>query len=315
MRPKLDRPTRLGRLASFRREILSKQSRWFFLFVSPWIIGFLSLTAWPLLSSAYYSLTFYKIGLPRRFIGLANYEFLLNTDPNFKLALGNSLVYTVLSVPLGIVVALLIATLLNQQVVRGLTFWRTLFYMPAILPAFASALMFQWVFSYRYGPVSNFFRSLGLASPRLMTTDHAQWVIVLFSLWGFGPAMIIFLAALHGVPRVLYEAAAIDGANKVQCFFHVTVPQITPAIFFLFTSGLIGSMQMFQVAWFMATLPKARSIFLGTLVYSAAFRHMGVGTASGMGYASAIAWVIFAMVMVITALNLWGARFWVYYES
>ncbi len=300
---------------AFWQELTSKQSRTFFLFVSPWVIGFLIFTAWPMLASAYYSLTSYKVTLTPSWVGLDNYRYLLTKDINFKLALTNSVVYTVFSVPLGILLSLLLASLLNQKVVRGLPFWRAFFYLPAILPAVASAYMFQWVFSYRYGPVTSLFRLFGAEPVNFFTTDLAHWIIILFSLWGFGPGMIIFLAGLQGIPPVLYEAASMDGANKLQSFRHITLPGISPVIFFQFTNGLIGSMQMFQVAWFMESLPQARGIFLGTLVYGNAFGGTGVGTAGGMGYASAVAWVIFAIVMALTALNFWGAKFWVHYEQ
>ena len=315
MQVELQKLPALRRRSAMWGELLSKQSRTFFLFLMPWTIGFLVFTAWPMLASAYYSLTSYKVTLTPRFVGMANYSYLLTKDINFKLALTNSLVFTVFSVPLGIVISLLLATLLNQKVVRGLPFWRSLFYLPAILPAVASAYMFQWVLSYRYGPVSAVFRLFAQEPINFFTTGLAHWVIIFFSLWGFGPGMIIFLAGLQGIPPVLYEAAAIDGANRRQSFRHITLPGISPVAFFQFTNGLIGSMQMFQVAWFMDSLPQARSIFLGTLVYGNAFGGTGVGTAGGMGYASAVAWVIFAIVMTITALNFGGARFWVHYEQ
>ena len=313
---------RLRKLTGVRRgwsgwqELFSKESRTFFLFVSPWTIGFLIFTAYPMLASAYYSLTSYKVMLTPKWVGLDNYTYLLTKDINFKLALTNSVFYTAFSVPLGIIISLLMASLLNQKkIVRGLTLWRSLFYLPAILPAVASSFMFQWLFSYRYGPVSAVFRFFGAEPINFFTTSTAQWIIVFFSLWGFGPGMIIFLAGLQGIPAVLYEAASIDGANKFQSFWHITVPGISPVIFFQFTNGLIGAMQMFQVAWFMDALPQQRAIFLGTLVYGNAFGGTGVGTAGGMGYASAVAWVIFAIVMLITALNFGGSRFWVHYEQ
>ena len=309
------RATRIKGGVTFWQELRSKQSRIFFAFITPWIIGFLVFTAWPMLGSLYYSMTSYKVTLSPEWVGLNNYRYLLTKDLNFKLALTNSAVFTVLSVPLGITSSLLLATLLNQkQGIHGMTFWRALFYVPTILPAVASSYMFQWIFSYRYGPISSIFRFLGQAPPNFFTTDLAQWIIVLFSLWHFGPGMIIFLAGLQGIPQVLYEAASIDGANRFQTFRHITLPGISPVIFFQFTNGLIGSMQMFQVAWFMTSLPLQRSIFLGTLVYGNAFGGTGVGTAGGMGYASAVAWVIFAIVMVITLLNFLGARHWVHYE-
>jgi len=307
----------VSRRATWRRDLLSKESRVFFAFISPWILGFLVFTTWPMLGSLYYSFTTYKIGLSPKWVGLENYRYLLAKDLNFERALLNSVRYTVLGVPLGIVLSLLLATLLNQRDTKGLPFWRTLFYMPTILPAVASAYMFGWMFSYRCGPVTAVLRALGLNPVNFFLTDTAHWVIILFALWGFGPGVIIFLAALQGVPRVLYEAAFVDGANRFQSFLHITLPGISPVIFFLLTNGIIGSMQAFQIAWFLRdyALPKSASVFLGTLVYSNAFGGTGVGTAGGMGYASAVAWVIFAMVMVVTVLNLWSARYWVQYEQ
>ncbi|NLG52163.1 MAG: sugar ABC transporter permease, partial [Chloroflexi bacterium] len=237
----------LKRRSNFWKELTSKPSRVFFAFITPWMIGFLVFTAWPMLGSLYYSMTSYKVTLSPEWVGLNNYRYLLTQDLNFKMALTNSLVYTVLSVPLGIAVSLLLATLLNQKGhIHGLPFWRALFYVPTILPAVASSYMFQWIFSYRYGPISAIFRFLGQTTPNFFTTDLAHWVIILFSLWHFGPGMIIFLAGLQGIPQVLYEAASIDGANRFQTFRHITLPGMSPVIFFQFTNGLIGSMQMFQ---------------------------------------------------------------------
>jgi len=310
-------PAASRRRSGFWHELVGRRSRVFYAFITPWVLGFLIFTAWPMVLSAYYSLTNYKIGLSPRWVGLSNYEYLLKHDQNFTQALSNSVIYTVLSVPLGIALSLSLALLLNNRRVRGLTFWRALFYMPTILPTVASSYMFAWMFSYRYGPVTSLFRVLGINPINFFTTDYAHWIIILFSLWGFGPGMIIFLAGLQGIPRVLYEAAAIDGAGRLRSFYHITLPGVSPVIFFQFTNGLIGAMQTFQVAWFLEaySLPQARSVFLGTLVYSNAFGGTGVGTAGGMGYASAVAWIIFAIVLVITAINFWGARFWVHYEQ
>jgi len=305
------------RRSAFRSELLSRKSLTFLLFIAPWLVGFSVFTAYPMVASLYYSMTSYKVTLSPKWVGLTNFVYLLTKDLNFKGALMNSLHYALVSVPLGITFSFLLAVLLNQKRVKGMTVWRTLFYLPTILPAVASSYMFGWMFSYRYGPVSAVLRFVGLNPINFFTTDTAMWVIILFSLWGFGPGMIIFLAGLQGIPRVLYEAASIDGANRVQTFWNITVPGISPVIFFQLTSGLIGALQMFQIAWFLEaySLPKSKSTFLGTLVYSNAFGGTGVGTAGGMGYASAIAWVIFAIVLVLTAINFAASRHWVHYEQ
>jgi len=235
----------------------------------------------------------------------------------FKDALINSFIITFAGVPLGTLLSLVMAILLNQRNVKGLPFWRALFYMPSILPGIASVYMFAWLFNYKLSPINGLLNLLGLPSINFFSVDLALGLVLLIQLWGFGGGMIILLAALQGIPRVLYEAAAIDGANKWQSFLNITLPGLSPALFFLVTGGLIGSMQAFQTGWFLIQYgaPQSKMIFLGYLVYYNAFGGSAVGAQGGMGYASAVAWVIFWIVMILTALNLWGAKHWVYYEQ
>lgn len=305
------------RMRAYRRELFSKRSLIFFLFISPWILGFLIFTVRPMIMSLYYSFTKYKVIIPPKWVGLSNYQWLLKRDVEFDYALKNTLIYSFMTVPLRILAGLIPAIVLNHERARGLPFWRALFYLPTILPAVASTYMFAWFLSYRFGPPNILLRAMGLPPMNLFRTDTAILLAILFSVWGFGGPMIILLAGLKGIPQVLYEAARIDGANNWHCFRHVTWPGLSPVLFFLLTNGLIRSMQAFQVGWFLIDYgaPRSSLVFLGTLVYENAFGGTSVGTAGGMGYASAVAWFIFALVMALTAFNLWTARHWVHYEQ
>jgi len=314
----LTRSLRAARISRARwRELFSKPSLIFLLFVSPWILGFLIFTVWPMLTSFYYSFTKYKVIIPPRWIGLENYKWLFTMDLDFKDALANSLLLTITTVPVGVITAFIMAVVVNQEGIRGLPFWRALFYIPAIIPAVASIYMFAWVLNYYYSPLNLLLKAVGLQPVNFFASSTTLILLNVLAAWGFGGGMIIFLAGLRGIPRSLYEAASIDGANRLQQIRHITLPGLSPVFFFMLTGGLIGSMQAFQTGWFLIQYgaPRAKMIFLGTLVYTNAFGGGSVGSAGGMGYASAVAWVIFAIVMVLTALNLWGARYWVYYEQ
>jgi len=307
-----------GKQALYKwRELVSKDSLRFYLFISPWILGFLIFTVRPMIMSVYYSFTKYKVILPPKWVGLVNYKWLFTSDLMFKDALMNSFIITFLGVPLGTLLSLFMAVVLHQKNVRGLTFWRALFYVPSIMPGIASVYMFAWLFNYRLSPINGLLDLLELPAINFFSVNLALGLVLLIGLWGFGGGMIILLAALQGIPRVLYEAAAIDGANRWKSFLNITLPGLSPALFFLFTGGLIGSMQAFQTGWFLIQYgaPQSRMIFLGYLVYNNAFGGSAIGAQGGMGYASAVAWVIFWIVMALTAINLWGAKHWVYYEQ
>jgi len=302
-----------GKLA--RREAL-----WFWFFISPWVFGYLVFTLGPILASFYLSLTRYNIASPPKFIGLANYQLLLQ-DPIFWKSLKVSAYYTFLSVPLGIFFSLMLAVLLNQKV-PALGVFRTLFYLPAILPAVAATLLFVWLLNPDFGIVNYVIRSLfgtnGLIPLGWNGPDwlgDPKWVIpsfTLISLWGFGGPMLIYLSALQGVPTQLYEAAIIDGAGRIKRFWHITIPMISPVILFTFITGIIGSFQVFTQAWVVnggTGAPDYWSMFYVLYLFLNAFRRYRMGTAAAQ------AWLLFLVILALTILFLWASRRFVYYET
>jgi multiple sugar transport system permease protein len=292
------------RMTNRRREALMG-----YLFLSPWLAGFVVFLAGPMIASLLLSFTQYKIITPPRWIGLANYQRMLSDDLFFQ-SLRVTSTYTLFSVPLGIVASLAVASLLNQQIVaRG--FFRTVFYLPSLISGVAVAIVFAWIFNFRFGILNYFLSFIGISGPNWLGDPHwALWTFILMSLWGIGGNVVIFLAALQGVPRELYEAAEIDGANGWAKFRNITVPMISPAILFVFILGVIGSFQTFTQAYIMTGGgPANATLFYLLYLYKNAF------TWFEMGYASALAWVLFIIIMLCTALLLRSSALWVHYEG
>lgn len=300
-----------------------REALWFWFFISPWVIGFLVFTLYPILASAYYSLTVYNISSPPRFVGFQNYVDLYK-DAVFWKSLQVTTYYTLLSVPLGIVFGLLLALLLNQNV-PFLGVFRTLYYLPALLSgSVAVALLFSWLLNPQFGILNTLIRSLvgpdgliplGFTGPRWL--QDPKWVVpsyTLLSLWGFGATMLIYLSALQGVPTALYEAAEIDGANRIKQFFNVTVPMISPVILFTFITGIIGSFQTFTAAYVIAGgeslgAPAYSSMFYVLYLFANVFRRYRAGLASAQ------AWILFIIILLLTLAMFWVSRRYVYYES
>ncbi|RME54952.1 MAG: sugar ABC transporter permease [Caldilineae bacterium] len=304
-----------GKLA--RREAI-----WFWIFITPWILGFIFFRGGPILASLGLSFTKYNVASPPQFLGLDNYTRLFDDRIFFK-SLQVSAYYTFLSVPLGIVASLSLAILLNQKGMPFLGVYRTLYYIPALVVGSVSvALLFQWilnpsfgimnyVISYLLGP--NGVIPLGITGPKWFFDP--DWVVpsfVLMSLWGFGGPMLIYLAGLQGVPTALYEAATIDGANAWQRFWNVTLPMISPVILFTFITGMIGSFQIFTPAYIVSNGeggPAYASMFYVLYLYLNAFRRYR------FGYASAQAWILFIVILILTVLAFRVSRRAVYYEA
>ena len=298
-----------------------REMGWFWFFVGPWVFGFFVFTLGPILASAYLSFTRYNglRGNPK-WIGIENYTNLME-NPIFWKSLQVSAYYTLLSVPLGIFFSLMLALTLNQRV-PFLGVFRTLFYLPSIMPAVAATLLFVWLLNPQFGILNYFIRTLvgnggliplGVEPP--MWLQDAKWVIpsfTLISLWGFGGGMLIYLSALQGVPTHLYEAATIDGAGYFKRFWHVTVPMISPVILFTTITGVIGSFQVFTPAWVITGgtgAPNYQSMFYVLYLFVNAFRR------NRMGVAAAQAWLLFIVVLILTVVFLWASRRFVYYES
>jgi multiple sugar transport system permease protein len=279
------------------------------LFISPWLIGFLTFLAYPILASFYYSFTDYDIlSTSSRFVGLANYERLLFKDEYIGKVTYNTLYYVVFGVPAGLVTAFLLAVLLNSKL-RFRSLFRTLFYIPSVVPTVASAMVWLWIFNMQYGVINSFLASIGLqAIPFLSSQQLVKPSLIIINCWASGSAMVIFLAALQDVPRSLYDAAIVDGANKLEQFWHVTVPMCTPAILFSLLTGMIGAFQYFTFAWILTQGgPNRASEFYAVHLYRQAFIFLR------MGYASAMAWALFAMVVIVTVILYRSSARWVYY--
>ncbi len=294
-----------------RTKLARKEALAFYLFISPWLIGFLAFTLYPMLASAYYSLTVYNV-TDMTFVGVQNFAELV-TDDMFYWSLWVTAKFTLVGVPLGIAMALAIAVLLNQKV-PFLSFWRTIYYLPSIITGVAVALLWKWILNPEYGLFNQFvFAPFGIEGPRWFWSE--TWVIPAYwimGLWGVGGAMVIYLAGLQGVPTALYEAAEIDGASSWQRFWKITIPMISPVILFTLITSLIGSLQMFTQAYVISTGlggPNNASLLYVLYLYLNGFRWFR------LGYASALAWVLFAVIVVLTYLMVRASRNMVYYES
>lgn len=280
-----------------------------YLFISPWLLGLLAFLVGPILLSFYFSLTKYTLIRPPEWLGFANYERLL-TDPFVGIALRVTGTYTLLAVPLGTIVSLLIALLLNQKVL-GIRVFRTIFYMPSLISGVAVAIVFSWLFSHRLGIVNFILSRIGIQGPNwLGDPNTVLWTLVLMSLWGTGSGAVIFLAALQGVPQSLYEAAELDGASGLRKFWHITIPLISPVIMFSVITGVIGTFQTFTISYLMTGGgPGYATLFYLLYLYRNAFNWFE------MGYASALAWVLFLIILFFTLILLRTSSLWVYYES
>jgi len=279
-------------------------------FLSPWLVGFFVFTLVPIALSLYYSFCDYSLLQPPLYKGLANYNFLIH-DPVFWQVMRNTAVYSVLALPLGMLVALGAAMLLNIKI-RGQTLYRTLIFLPSLVPTVASAMLWLWLFNAKLGLINVGLRALGVANPPGWLTD-ARWsmpALVLMSFWAVGNTVIIYLAGLQDVPRELYEAASIDGASPARKIWHVTLPSISPVIFFNLIMGIIGSLQIYAVPFILTQGGPARSTYFYTMyLYDNGFNYLK------MGYASAMAWVQLLIVLALTALAAWSSKKWVHYSG
>jgi len=278
-----------------------------YLFISPWIIGFLAFALYPFIASLYYSFTAYDILTPPRWIGLHNYQA-MTQDPLFWQSLYNTVFFTVISVPLSTIVSIAIAMLLNMKV-RGLTIYRTIFYLPSVVPLVASSILWLWLFNPSFGLLDSFLRLVGLPAPGWLYSE--AWVkpaLILMGLWSIGAAIVIYLAGLQGVPQELYEAASLEGANNWQRTWHVTLPMISPVILFNVTLGLIGSFQYFTQAYVMTQGgPNNASLFFALYLYQQAFQYLH------LGYGAAMAWLLFVLILLATLGIFKSSAKWVYY--
>ena len=286
-----------------------RQNRVGLLFVSPWLFGFLLLQVWPFVGSAWLSLTSYDLVSAPRYVGLENYRTLVSDDPAFWRSLAVTLRYAVVSVPLNVVAGVALAMLLNVEV-RGQALFRTLFYLPSVLPQVATAVLFQWLLNPQLGLVNGLLRLVGVEGPAwLQDARWAPWTLVMLSVWGVGGGMVIYLAGLKDIPAYLYEAAILDGATAWQRLRAVTLPMLTPVIFYNVVMGVIGSFQTFTEAYVMTKGgPEGSTTFYALYLFKRAWETLD------MGYACAMAWVLFLGIAVVTLLLFRSQRRWVNYD-
>ncbi|MCL4515679.1 MAG: sugar ABC transporter permease [Firmicutes bacterium] len=278
-------------------------------FVSPWIIGFLWFTLYPMGASLYYSFTDYNLIKTPQWIGAANFRELLG-DELFWTSLYNTFYLTVVGLPVTTIFSVGLAVLLNQKI-RGLAFYRTIYYVPSVVPIVATSIVWMWLLNPAYGPINTFLGWLGISGPNwLRDMVWAKPALILTGLWGVGPSVIIYLAALQEVPQQLLEAAELDGAGAWQKLFRITLPMISPAVFFNVIMGVIGSFQIFAQPLIMTNGGPANA----TLVY-ALYLFRNAFSYFKMGYASALAWVLFGIILLCTVLIFKTSARWVYYET
>lgn len=283
------------------------------LFTGPWIAGFLLFSAYPLAMSVYYSFTEYNVIHPPVWTGAANYRELFFEDPVFWTALYNTIYYTAVAVPLGLAVSLGIAMLLHRDVPLRPVF-RTVFFLPSIVPIVASSVLWLWVLNPDSGLINSLLMQVfGVRGPGWLA--DAAWSkpsLILMSLWGIGGAMVIFLAGLGDVPRSLYEVADLDGAGPWSKFRHVTLPMLTPTILFNLVMGMITAFQYFTQVYVMTGgkgTPVDSTMFFALYLYRNAFYYLR------MGYASAMAWMLFGVILAATLAVIASSRRWVYYHG
>jgi len=279
------------------------------LFVSPWLLGFAVFTFYPLASSFYYSFTSYHITGPPRWVGWGNFDEMFTQDNLFWISLWNSTVYCLVSVPLDVSIAIVLAVLLNMPV-PGRRVFRTIFFLPQIVPGVVMAILFVMIFSTQNGLLNDLLALLGIAPVDwLSSPDWAMRSLILMTGWGVGNTVVIFLAGLQDVPTHLYEAARLDGAGSLSLFRYVTIPLISPVILFNVVLNLIGSFQTFVVPFIVTNGGPLNSTMLYPLqVYQNAFVDFR------MGYASAEAWFMFVVLFVMTLLTLRLSRGVVHYS-
>lgn len=278
-----------------------------YLFILPWLIGLFLFYLFPLLYSLVLSFTDWDLLQKANFIGVDNYDKMMHDD-TFWSSIKVTIIYSVVSVPLGIIFGILLAVLLNQKL-PGIRIFRTIFYLPAVVSGVAVSMLWLWVFDPKYGIINTMLSWIGITGPQWLSDPKTSLAsLILMSLWGIGDAMIIYLAGLQGVSRELYEAADVDGASVVRKFWNITIPMLTPTIFFNLIMGIIKSFQVFTQALVMTNGGPGDSTMLYVLyLYRNAFEFFK------MGYASALGWVLFLIIMALILVLFKTSGRWVYY--
>ncbi len=295
---------------SWWRTLQGREALSFYLFITPWTVGFLVFIVGPILAALALGFTQYDVILPAKWIGMANFAELFQ-DPLFRISLGNTVYIVLIAVPGGMLSSFIIALLLNQKV-RGLAAYRTGYFIPSIVPAVASAALWLYLLQPQWGLVNGFLDLFGIKGPTwLASTTWSKPSIIMLMVWASGGTMIIYLAGLQDIPESLYEAASIDGAAWLRQLWHVTLPLMTPTIFFTLVMGIIGTFQVFSVVFVLTDGmggPLNSTLVYLIYVYRNAFVFFR------MGYASAMSLILFLIILVLTLLNFRLSRQWVYSE-
>jgi multiple sugar transport system permease protein len=303
----------LGWLVGAKTRFQTQRALWGYLFALPWILGLIIFWGGPILASLYFSFTNYEIIGTPKWVGLDNYVRMFTNDNLFWPSLGRTFTFTVIYVPVTILGSLLLAVLLNQKL-KGTNIYRTIFFVPHLIPAVAIAVVWIYLMQPRFGPINTVLRGIGIAEPPnwLAAADSALLAVTLINVWAGvgGNTMLIFLAGLQGVPKELYEAADMDGASGLRKFWNVTIPLMTPTIYLNLVLAVIAALKVFTTAW-VATAggPSYATWFLALHIYTEAFQYFR------LGYGSAIAWVLAAIILVFTYIQVRGSRRWVHYEG
>ena len=281
-----------------------------YLFIAPWLVGFVAFVLGPFLASFFLSFADWNLVRPPEWVGLEHYRTMFTDDPKWIKSFVNTVYFTAFHVPLVLVVALFTALLLNRQL-PGIGVFRTLFYLPSVTAGVATAILWRFVFNYRYGLFNQALELLGIQGPNwLGSTKWAMPAFIIMSTWGFGSLMVLYLAGLQGVPRELYEAAEIDGATAWDKLLKVTIPMMSPVIFFTMIMTVIGSFQIFTAAFIMTEGgPADATLFYILYLYRSAFQWLRIG------FASAMAWILFLIILALTLVQLSLSKRWVFYAG
>lgn len=296
-------------------EVSKKKKREFrkcapYLFITPWIIGFVGFTLGPLLFSLYMSLHDWPVTREPIFVGLQNYINMFTKDPQFYKSIILTFKFAVIFVPLNMVIALILAMLLTQHV-KGVRFFRTIFYLPSVISGVAISIIWGWIFNTKYGILNYLLKLIGVEGPQwLVNPRWAIIAVVIASAWGVGSMMLIFYTNIKSIPKDYYEAAVMDGASPLRQFFSITIPIITPTILFnLITSTITALQQLTLVILLTGGGPLKSTYFYGLYVFENAFKHQR------LGYASANAWIMFLIILCLTAIIFKSSDAWVFYEA
>lgn len=298
------------------RSYQRKEATLFYLYISPWLIGFICLTLGPMLFSLWLSISDASLGVTGNFIGFKNYADMFTNDKLFLTSLFNTFYYAFVSIPLGLILAFFLALLLNLKL-KGIGIFRTIFYLPSVVAGVAVILLWGWMFNADYGLINYSLSRIGIAGPHWLSDPNwAMPAIIFMSLWNVGGSMLIFLAGLQGVPQELYESAEIDGANGWRRTLKITLPILSPVVFFNLIMGIIGGFQVFTQVYVLTNVPNSsvggplNSTYVYALhIFRNAFNYLR------MGYGAALAWILFVIILGFSIVVIISRTRWVYTEE